>query len=409
MPSIALVVNAFPRLSESFIANKARFLAANGYRVTVIAHDLRADPSPALMPAALRVKAAPLAYGRLRRAALAAAAWLWAPGEMIRLWRALSGRSLRERLRLAALYAPFAGERFDVIHFAFSGLGVTYLPVLFFLKKESALYVSCRGHAEQVRPLSDPQRRAALERLFAVVDRAHCVSDEMRETCRAYGLTLDKAFVNRPAIDADLFCIDAERESGQARRLRLVSVGRLHWKKGFETLLEAVQILLRNDVEVCLDIVGEGSEREKLIFMTHMLGLSEQVRFRGALAHNAVRQTLAEADVYVQSSLSEGISNALMEAMAMELPSVCSDVGGTRELVVHGQNGLLTPPLDPVALADALQTLCADPALRLRLGRAARQTILRDFTLERQLRLYQEEYARFLASRLMPAPPISQP
>ncbi|MFN4080088.1 MAG: glycosyltransferase family 4 protein [Saprospiraceae bacterium] len=409
MPSIALVVNAFPRLSESFIANKARFLAANGYRVTVVVHDLRADPNPAPLPAALRVKAAPLAYGRLRRAALTAAAWLRAPGEMIRLWRALSGQSLRERLRLTALYAPFAGERFDVIHFAFSGLGVTYLPILFFLKKKSALYVSCRGHAEQVRPLNDPERRAALAGLFAAVDRAHCVSDNMREICRAYGLAPDKAFVNRPAIDADWFRIDAERESGQARRLRLVSVGRLHWQKGFETLLQTVQILLRDGVEVCLDIVGEGPEREKLVFMTHMLGLSEHVRFRGALAHNAVRQTLAEADVYVQSSLSEGISNALMEAMAMELPSVCSDVGGTRELVVHGQNGLLTPPSDPVALADALQTLGADPALRLRLGRAARQTILRDFRLERQLRVYQEEYARFLASRPAPTTQSSHP
>lgn len=408
MPSIAIVVNAFPRLSESFIANKVRFLADAGYRVTVIAHDLRADQAEAPWPETLRIKVAPSAYRLVWRLALVAAAWMRAPGELMRLWRALAGVGFGERVRLAALYAPFAGERFDVTHFAFSGLGIAYQPILSFLKKKSKLYVSCRGHAEQVRPLSDPARRGALERLFATIDRVHCVSDNMLDTCRGYGLSPDKAFVNRPAIDPALFCVGEGKEQGRARErgkgMRIASVGRLHWKKGQDTLLQALQILAQRGIDAQLDIAGEGPEREKLLFVTHLLGLSGRVRFRGALSQADVRQLLAEADIYAHASLSEGISNAVMEAMAMELPVVSTEAGGMRELIAHGRDGLLVPPLNPGALADALQTFCEDPDLRSRLGSAARQTILRDFTLERQLRVYAEEYAHTLAHTPHPDP-----
>ena len=408
MPSIAIVVNAFPRLSESFIANKVRFLANAGYRVTVIVHDLRADRAERSWPDGLRIKVAPSAYRLAWRLVRVAAAWMRAPGEMTRLWRALAGVDLGERARLTAMYAPFAGEHFDVTHFAFSGLGVAYQPVLFFLKKKSKLYVSCRGHAEQIRPLSDPARRAALERLFATVDRVHCVSDDMLNTCRGYGLSPDKAFVNRPAIDPALFCVGAGKEQGCARErgkgMRIASVGRLHWKKGQDTLLQALQILAQRGIDAQLDIAGEGPEREKLLFVAHLLGLSGRVRFRGALSQADVRQLLAEADIYAHASLSEGISNAVMEAMAMELPVVSTEAGGMRELIAHGRDGLLVPPLNPGALADALQALYKDPDLRSRLGGAARQTILRDFTLDRQRSVYADEYAQALAHTPRPDP-----
>lgn len=398
MPTVALVVNAYPRLSESFIANKVRLLADSGYEVTLIAHDLKADVIPPDLAGRARVLTAPSAHGIWRRILLI----IWALASdtisCIGLWRQTKGTDFSRRLKALELYAPFAGRQFDIVHFTFSGLGVIYLPILFYLKKKSKLYVSCRGHAEQIRPLSDPVRKAALGELFEAVDRVHCVSDDMRHICANLGLDTVKAFVNRPAVDPEIFSIRTGigREPVRGATMHIVSVGRLHWKKGFETLLKASQILLALGVEARIEIAGAGPEREKLMFVAHLLGVSEHVTFRGALSHADIRTMLANANVYVHSSLSEGISNAVMEAMAMELPVVCTDVGGMNELITDSVDGFLVPALNPEAMANKLLLLTQDEELRNRLGRNARLKILNDFSLERQCKVYLTEYANSL-------------
>lgn len=408
MPRIALIVNVFPKLSESFIVNKVRLLTDLGFAVTLVAHDRRADPMPPDLIGKARVLTAPSAYGLAGRAYRMALALIADPSACFALWRQTAGHaSFGQRLKGLELYAPFAGRRFDIIHFSFSGLAVTYLPVLFLLKKKSLLYVSCRGHAEQILPLFDPVRRTKLAELFAIIDRVHCVSDEMIATCVALGLNRTKAFVNRPAINPADFspgvgedAASKALEAQDGRRgipLRIAAVGRLHWKKGFDTLLQAMRLLIDQKLCVHLDIVGGGPEREKLMFLTHELGLSRYVTFCGALDHAAIRDLLAKADVFAHPSLSEGISNAVMEAMAMELPVVCTDAGGMCELIAHERNGICVPILNPAAMANAIMRLYHCSALRLQLGQAARQTILCDFSLERQRRVYGEEYALALS------------
>jgi glycosyltransferase involved in cell wall biosynthesis len=95
--------------------------------------------------------------------------------------------------------------------------------------------------------------------------------------------------------------------------------------------------------------------------------------------------------------MSEGISNAVMEAMSMQLPVVCTDAGGMNELICDGHDGFLVPVLDPAALADKLLLLASDPELGKALGQRARQKILNDFSLDRQRNVYREEYAQQLA------------
>lgn len=404
MPTIALVVNAYPRLSESFIANKVRMLADNGYKVTVIVHDLKADAMPPDLAGKACVLKAPSAYNNLWRCIFIIKSILLAPIAYLSLWRKMTNESSINKMKAIELYAPFANKRFDIVHFAFTGLGVTYLSILFFLKKKSVLYISCRGHAEQIKPFIDPVRKAALKKLFAVIDRVHCVSDDMLKTCVTLGLDEGKAFVNRPAINSELFSLGEGEEKRRellkeiGGSIRIVAVGRLHWKKGYETLLMGFNILLLKGINAHLEIVGAGPEHEKLLYMTHLIGISDRVTFHGALSHANIRAMLVEANVFVHPSLSEGISNAVMEAMAMELAVVSTDAGGTRELITNEQNGLLVSVLNPEALAEALHSYCNDAVLRHRFGIAARVRILSDFTIERQFIVYDNEYTHTLTN-----------
>lgn len=151
----------------------------------------------------------------------------------------------------------------------------------------------------------------------------------------------------------------------------VVSVGRLEWVKGHDVLIEAFARLRARVPEARLLIIGDGSERGALEDRAFALGLGAAVEFAGALEPVAVRERLRAADVFVLPSRSEGLSNALLEALGTGLPAVASEVGGVPE-VMAGGGGILVQPEDPVVLADTLADLLIDPAKRHVLGTAAR-------------------------------------
>ncbi|MDZ7648854.1 MAG: glycosyltransferase [Cytophagales bacterium] len=105
------------------------------------------------------------------------------------------------------------------------------------------------------------------------------------------------------------------------------STGRLYWKKGFDYALLAMKELKNRGHAFRYEIIGEGIERLKLIFMAHDLGLQDEIVFLGSLPGSEVKSRLEKCDIYVLPSLSEGISNAVLEAMAMQLPVVSTRAG----------------------------------------------------------------------------------
>lgn len=166
---------------------------------------------------------------------------------------------------------------------------------------------------------------------------------------------------------------------------RVLAVGRLDPIKGFDVLLAALGQLRRRGVGFECTLVGEGPERPALEALRRHEGLEAQLVLAGARPQETVREALLEAAVFVMPSVvtpegnQDGIPVALMEAMASGAAVVATRVSGLPELVEDGRNGLLVPPHDPAALADAIERLLADPALRRRLGEAARETVARHF------------------------------
>jgi len=155
---------------------------------------------------------------------------------------------------------------------------------------------------------------------------------------------------------------------GDPGRLMVISVARLSLPKGFSDLLNAFDRVRRAYPQAALVIAGGGTLYEPLKAQIASLGLQEHVYLLGV--RNDVPRLLGTADVYVNSSHWEGLPVTVLEAMASGLPLVATTVGDTPNVVVSG-TGLLVPPFQPEALADALCRLLGSPNLRQQLGQAA--------------------------------------
>lgn len=184
---------------------------------------------------------------------------------------------------------------------------------------------------------------------------------------------------------------------------RLLSVGRLDPIKGYDVLLPALAELQRRGVPFDSVIIGDGKLRQQLEAQRDALGLGERVSFAGARPGHVVRQAMAEATVMVMPCVvtaegnADGIPNVLTEAMAAGLPVISTRVSGIPELVDDGVCGRLVAPNDPHALADAIATLLADPALREAFAVAGRQKVEREFDVLKEagrLALHLREAAR---------------
>jgi glycosyltransferase involved in cell wall biosynthesis len=173
-----------------------------------------------------------------------------------------------------------------------------------------------------------------------------------------------------------------------------VSVARLDPVKDFGTLLDAFATVRRRLPESRLLIVGDGPERAWMTQRTAQPDLAGAVDLLGFRAD--VRSLIAAADVYVNSSISEGISITILEAMATGVPVVATAVGGTPEVLTGDAGGLLVPGRDPNHLASALLAVLGDPQRRATMAAAARRTLETSFTIDRMVDEYVATYRRLL-------------
>jgi glycosyltransferase involved in cell wall biosynthesis len=175
------------------------------------------------------------------------------------------------------------------------------------------------------------------------------------------------------------------------------TISRLVWKRGNEELLEAAALVRHAIPSATLVVVGDGPLRPALEARARELGLNDGVRFLGAVPQAA--RLLPHFDVFILSSVLEGMSNSLLEAMAAGRPVVATRVGGNPEVVVEGETGFLVPPKDPRALADAVLRLLRDRELAHRFGEAARRRVESQFSLEQMVHRMEDLYDDLLARK----------
>jgi len=174
----------------------------------------------------------------------------------------------------------------------------------------------------------------------------------------------------------------------------VVAVSRLNPMKGIDDLLKAAALLEGRFDEARFVIVGDGASRRDLEEQARLLGLAGRVLFTGTRLD--VAAILSQAAISVAPSLSEGLSNVVLESMAAGVPVVATRVGGTPELLEDGVTGLLVPPCDAPALAVAIGRLLEDEPLARRLGEAARARAVDRFSMQHMVRQTEELYRALL-------------
>lgn len=175
------------------------------------------------------------------------------------------------------------------------------------------------------------------------------------------------------------------------------TVARFDWKKGYQYFIQAAALVVRELPTVRFVAYGDGPLRDEMEALVDELGLRANVVFSGWEAD--VRTKLGLFDVYVCASVIEGMSNAILEAMAERRPVIATAVGGNPETISDGETGYLVPAADPAALAERILYLARDSERRDAMGEAARESVLRDFTVQRMVGRMQEFYLSLAASR----------
>ena len=293
-----------------------------------------------------------------------------------------NGNNQRQRLVYLNRYLPFMRGEWDVIYFPWNSAAIGYRGLY---DLNIPVVVSCRGSQVNIRPYLPGQDKyvQGLKESLLRAAKVHCVSWEIQAEASQFGLDPRKSVIIHPAVDPGFFMPVKTKHSHLY--FRLITTGSLIWRKGYEYLLLSIRSLIDKGVDAELDIIGGGPMRQSILFTIDDLALGDRITLHGRVPPDQVRDLLQNAEVFVISSLSEGISNAVLEAMSCGLPVVTTNCGGMAEAVSDGVEGFVVPLRDPDSFTSALTKLHADPALRDRMGIAGRDKIIKIFTLQNQV------------------------
>lgn len=294
-----------------------------------------------------------------------------------------------------------AREPYDLVHAHFGTQGVYALPYV----KRHDLPFAVTFHGIDVGDLFGPRRFlprqwrywALSDSIFEEADILLADSIELAELLIEMGAPKEKLQVHRLGVDLSKF----QRADEERSVPRITMVGRFTEKKGFRYALRACANVLSDDaVEGEVVMLGDGELESELRQIVREGGIEDRVDFRGAVPHEEVAHVLARTDVMMCPSVvtrthdrDSGIVVA-KEGSACEVPVIGTYHGGIPSIIDDGETGFLVPERDVDALTDALHTLLTDGDLRRRFGRAAREKMRRELSMDDQVRALETYYDR---------------
>ena len=384
--SVGIVLPGIPGYSETFFRSKINGLQGKGAEVTVFA----ASKEKTIQKLPCRVRYAPKLNGS-KVILLATSFFILSKAflfnyKVSRRFLALErkdGTSMNDCIK--KLIANHFILRYDLnwLHFGFGTMALGRENVAEAINAKMA--VSFRGFDHYVYPLKNPD---CYNKVFSKEVKYHVLSDGMKTSLIKKGISKNRIQKITPAIDINLFTNSCKENN----RLQIVTVARLHWIKGLEYTLEALSILKLEGIDFHYTIVGEGSDRERLLFAAYQLGLEKNITFAGKLITSKVKNILEQADVYLQYSIQEGFCNSTLEAQAMGLLCIVSDAEGLKENVIDNQTGWVVPKRTPKLLANKLkEVIVLDTVQKNGITQNAVARVKAEFNLEKQM----EEFIDF--------------
>ena len=382
---IGLVLSKTPSYSETFFISKINGLQQSGHEVLLFVQ--KNDKKFNLCT----VINAPRIYNRNKLVQLYSL-FIWSLKLFGNVKRAVTfiglekktGHSLNQILKNLFKNAHILTHNVDWLHFGFATMAINSENVAQALGAKMA--VSLRGFDIAIYPV---KHHGCYDHLWSKVNKVHTISNDLLELAYSDGLSHDVPYMKiTPAIDVEFFKRGLPKEF--SKPIKITTVSRLHWKKGIIYTLEALKKIKSLDFE--FTIVGEGPEYQEICFSIHQLGLNKKVSMVGLKSKNEIKTILAQTDIYLQYSISEGFCNAVLEAQAMGLLCITSDAEGLAENIVHGKTGWVVPKRQPEVLAQVIENVINLPIEeKSRISTNANNRVTNQFNLKKQ----QKEFVRF--------------
>lgn len=287
-------------------------------------------------------------------------------------------------------YLPIIYSKPDRIHIQWAAF-IHNKDLLFDLYPDKIL-ISLRGAHINYTPITTPEIKESYLRLFARVHRFHAVSKAIAKEAEQYGVPAHKvdivySFVNDEHIQKGV------QSKTKQDELRIISVGRFFWKKGYEYALDALALLKDRGVLFTYTLIAEGKTPASMIYQLHQTGISDRVKIINGLSHNDVLKEIEQHDVLLLPSVEEGIANVVLEAMATGTPVISSDVGGMKEVIDNGVSGYLVQPRNVNSLAESLVHFAAsNEEQRFAIAAAAKEAVSKQHNKQRFVNAFRQFY-----------------
>ncbi len=216
--------------------------------------------------------------------------------------------------------------------------------------------LSLRGTHISISPIADATLGEKYRANFCKVDGFHAVSKAILEQAKTYEPHLKNTTVIYSGLDLDKLIYKPKTTMNS--ELRILSIGRSHWLKGYNYALDAFALLKRENIKFHYTIIGVNNE-EEISFQRKQLNLEAEVTFHKSMSFQKIVQEIYDADIVLLPSLEEGIANVVLEAMALGTLVISSDCGGMTEIVNHAENGFIISTRDSKAIAETVKQVKA--------------------------------------------------
>ena len=386
--SIGLILPALPGYSETFIHSKINGLLHHGFKVSLFVAgkgDLKSIP--VTVPVYFQINI----NNKLCLFSTLITSFILHPLiciRFIKLEKLSHGNWIRGFKNLI-INAHIIGKNLDWLHFGFATTALWRENLASAMGIKAA--VSLRGFDIGLYPHQHPN---CYNLLWEKIDKVHTISDDLYQ--KAVDLGLDPKIPYEkiiPAINIEFFKSNIDKDLHNP--LRILTVGRLTWKKGYEYALKALVLLKNAQINFEYHIVGEGHYREAIMYSIYQLGLTKNVMLTGKISAVEVKNEMEWADIYIQPSIQEGFCNSVLEAQSMGLLCIVTNAEGLPENVIDGETGWVVQKRSARNMSDKIRDIITFDILELnQIRNNAVSRVIKQFNFDTQKKRFINFYQK---------------
>ena len=387
---IGIVLSKTPAYSETFFTSKINGLSEQGYEVRLFVQQISKEfdlcPQHPALPIKIKniIKNIPYILSTMFKLLVRIPTTL----KYVRL-QIKQKIPIIDQLKNVYLNAHILTQELDWLHFGFATLAIGKEQVSKTIGAKMG--VSFRGFDMAIYPMKNPN---CYNQLWKEVDKVHTISDDLLELAYQQGLPKNIPFQKiTPAINIEFFTSSIQKKAPSNKTLNILTVARLHWKKGLRDTLIALHKLKEKGIDFQHTIIGDGEQYEELTYIIHQFQLQEQIFLLGKKTQAEIKSYMEMSNIYLQYSISEGFCNAVLEAQAMQLLCIVSDAEGLSENVLNEKSGWVVPKKNPVLLVEKIiEVANLSKSKKNKILTFARERIVKDFAIESQNKQFVEFY-----------------